>query len=53
MAGRDSSQKRKKLTKSRVFVPEDAGIVFGRFSKLGQMLRIIRYTQVPAKGKRE
>lgn len=30
MAGKLQSQKRKKLTKSRVFVPELAGMLFGR-----------------------
>ena len=29
MAGREQAQKRKKETKSRVFVPEDAGIELG------------------------
>ena len=49
MAGKLQSQKRKKLTKSRVLVPEPC-MVFGILSQLFQMERIIRYTQVPGDG---
>ena len=47
IAGRLHNQKIKKLTKSLVLVPEFAGMLFGKLSQLFQMLRIIKYTQVP------
>ncbi len=47
IAGRLQSQNMKKLTKSLVLVPEEAGILLGSVLKLLQTLRIMRYTQVP------
>jgi len=47
IAGRLQSQNMKKLTKSLVLVPEEAGMLLGSVLKLLQTLRIMRYTQVP------
>lgn len=45
--GSEMSQKRKKHIKSRVLVPEDAGIEFGMLFTLGHIARSITKTQVP------
>src|ERR1700761_6828944 len=47
MAGKLPTQKRKKLTKSRVLVPELSGMEFGRVCQLDQIDRIMSLTQVP------
>lgn len=49
MAGRLQTQKRKKLTKSRVFVPEPAGMLLGRSAYFVQMDRIMSVTHSPAR----
>lgn len=49
MAGKLQSQKIKKLTQSLVLVPFPFGMLLGTVSQLLQMLRIMRYTQVPGK----
>ena len=47
MAGKLQSQKRKKLTKSLVFVPELVGMEFGKSSYLVQIDLSIRVTHCP------
>ena len=47
MAGRLHAQKRKKLTKSRVVVPEDAGRELGTLLYFVQIDDIIRVTHSP------
>lgn len=47
IAGSEITQKRKKHIKSRVVVPEDAGIELGMLFTLGHMARSKTNTQVP------
>lgn len=47
MAGSEQSQKMKNDTKSRVFVPELAGKLFGRLVYEGQMALIMSVTHSP------